>query len=458
MTDNDYTQRPANALPTGYRFEEFEIQEVIDTNNDNIVYQALDHQLERHVAIREFLPHALIVRSDNQRLVPRSKQDQSVFLAGLDAFIRDSRQLARLNHPNVLQILRFWTYNDTAYAATPLYSGMTLAELMQKHPERIDEGWLRQILPVLCSALAALHDKGLTHCRLSLSSILIQDSGLPLLLEFGAPPQRVSEDGGSEMNKLLLHPGFTPLEQYSDDADTPLGPWTDIYSLGAILYTLVGGSRPPTSVARSIQDNCVPLTESQPAGYSQPLLAAIDRALMLRPEDRPQSVAEFAQMAGLSLDTAPLAPAARPAGSMLVPVDTQALTELKPVRGWETYKTPLLTSAGVVVGLLAGGLLFGRSASIEHAKTVPDSVAPAASSTKASTADSALSRVYLHVEEGEQLAVNGKEQKMPEVTNGYISLQLSPGTYTLTLHNDKQSRSAQISVDKPGTWLLNPQS
>lgn len=458
MTDNDYTQRPPDALPAGYRFDEFEIQDVIDASNDNIVYRALDHQLERQVAIREFLPRTLTVRSETQRLLPRSKLDQSAFSVGLNGFIQEARQLARLNHPNVVQILRFWTYNETAYAATPVYSGMTLAELFQHHPERINEAWIRHMLPMLCGALAALHEKGYIHCRLSLNSILIQDNGLPLLLEFGALRQN-GADGG-EVNKTLLHPGFTPLEQYSDDVDNPPGPWTDIYSLGAILYTLVTGNRPPASVTRSIQDNCVPLAESRPEGYSPELLQAIDSTLALRPEDRPQSIAEFTALAGVPLNETPNLPPESQPGSMLMAIEQEPQEDTAARAGWTSYRTPVQIAGGVVVGLIAGAVLFGQHASTEVTAKAPITTGTVTAETQAKpvAAGTALARVYIRVEEGDQLEVNGKAQKTPVPVNGYASVQLSSGQYVITLRNAKQSRSASITVDKPGTWLLNPQA
>ncbi|MGU3412944.1 serine/threonine protein kinase [Enterobacteriaceae bacterium C34A] len=455
MTDSDYTQRPADALPSGYRFEEFEIQDVLDASSDNIVYRAQDHQLERQVAIREFLPRTLTVRSDSQRLVPRSKSDLPAFRAGLDGFIHEARQLARLNHPNVVQILRFWTYNETAYAATPVYSGMTLADLLQQHPERINEAWLRRMLPMLCGALAALHEKGFVHCRLSLNAIQIQDNGLPLLLEFGALRQT---GDNAEVNKTLLHPGFTPLEQYSDDVDNPPGPWTDIYSLGAILYTLITGARPPASVTRSIQDNCVPLTQSQPEGYSEQLLSAIDHALALRPEDRPQSIEEFIALAGISLNDTGLTQPVHQPGSMLVPVEQTELADTTAEPWWKVHRTSLQTAAGVLVGLIAGALLFSRS-SPEVAKTPPATnvAAPVTADSKPAAAAAALSRIYIRMDEGDELEVNGKAQKTPEPVNGYASVQLSPGQYEIALRNGSKSRTATITVDKPGTWLLDPQ-
>lgn len=454
MTDNDYTQRPPDALPPGYRFEEFEIQDVLDASNDNIVYRAQDHQLEREVAIREFLPRTLTVRSDSQQLVPRSKQDQSAFRAGLDGFIDEARQLAQLNHPNVVQILRFWTYNETAYAATPVYSGMTLADLLQHHPERIDEAWLRRMLPMLCGALAALHDKGFVHCRLSLNSIQIQDNGLPLLLEFGA--LRLAGENG-EVNKTLLHPGFTPLEQYSDDVDTSSGPWTDIYSLGAILYTLITGSRPPTSVTRSIQDNCVPLVQSQPEGYSPSLLAAIDRTLALRPEERPQSIAEFMALAGMSLNDTGVSHPAPQTGSMLVPVEQTSLVEVPADPWWKAHRTSLQTAAGVLVGLIAGALLFSRSTPETAKPSSATNIAVPAASEGKSAAATAASRVYIRIDNGDELEVNGKAQKLPAPVNGYAPVELSPGQYSIMLRNGGQTRSATITIGKPGTWLLDPQ-
>ncbi|SNY77350.1 serine/threonine-protein kinase [Enterobacter sp. CC120223-11] len=454
MTDNDFTQRPADALPAGYRFEEFEIQDVLDASNDNIVYRAQDHQLGRQVAIREFLPRTLTIRSDSQRLMPRSKQDQPAFRAGLDGFIHEARQLACLNHPNVVQILRFWTYNETAYAATPVYSGMSLADLLQHHPERINEAWLRRMLPMLCGALAALHEKGFIHCRLSLNAIQIQDNGLPLLLEFGALRQ-ASENG--EVNKMLLHPGFTPLEQYSDDVDNPPGPWTDIYSLGAILYTLITGNRPPTSVARSIQDNCEPLTQNPPEGYSPTLLAAIDRSLALRPEDRPQSIEEFITLAGIALNDTGLSQPVHQPGSMLIPIEQSEPEESAVDPWWKAHRTALQTAAGVVVGLVAGALIFGRSSSSPVSQSPSTPGETVTSSAKTAPAASAPSRIYLRVKDGDEFMVNGKVQKMPNPVNGYVTLQLTPGQYEITVRNGEQSRSVTLTVDKPGTWLLDPQ-
>lgn len=65
MSENDNHQNVPNALPIGYRFNEFEIKDVIGGGGFGIVYRAQDHQLERDIAIKEFMPASLAVRSDD---------------------------------------------------------------------------------------------------------------------------------------------------------------------------------------------------------------------------------------------------------------------------------------------------------------------------------------------------------------------------------------------------------
>ena len=456
MIVNDYTPGIPDALPPGYRFDDFEIQEVLDSSNTGIVYRAWDHQLERAIAIREFMPRALTVRSDDMRLVLRSKQDSVEFTTGLNRFIQEARQLAHFNHPNLLQVLRFWSLNDTAYTATLFYSGISLAELLQQQPDIIDESWLRRMLPMLCSALAALHSGGYIHRDLSLKSVQIQDNGTPLLLNFAASRRNAS--GMSDESKTLLHPGFAPLEQYTEDLENQLGPWTDIYALGAILYTLITGNTPQASVARSIQDTCIPLVQSEIQGYSTSLLQAIDQALSLKPEDRPQSIEEFAAIADIPSDEPGEFAYAKKPGTMLVAVDEELDSATLPV--WKKYQAPLQIATGVVVGVIVGALLFGRSTPSGTEPTVTNVAEPAKTTPKAKAAPAAgelLARVYVRVQEGDDMEINGKPQKSVPTTNGYGILQLPAGKYDIMLRNQSGNRSMSLTVDKPGTWLLNPQ-
>lgn len=451
MKNNDYTPRTPDALPPGHRFDEFEIQDVIDSNNTGIVYRAWDHQLERPVVIREFMPRALTVRSDNLRLVLRSKKDKLAFNAGLNRFVAEARQLAHFNHPNLLQVLRFWTLNETAYTAMLFYSGISLAELHQQQPEIINEAWLRHMLPMLCGALAALHEGGCLHRDLSLKSIQIQDNGTPLLLDFAA--SRSNPGGISSESKTSLQAGYAPLEQYTVDLEDQLGPWTDIYALGAVLYTLITHTCPPASVTRSIQDGCEPLAERHLEGYPRGLLLAIDCALSLKPEDRPQSITEFAALADIPLgDTGDLTSTKKP-GTMLIPIEPVGSSEVFPF--WKRYKSLIQIAAGVAIGIVIGALMFGRTTVQEEIPATKTAMTKTGMETSA--ANTMTSRLYIKMDEAEHLAVNGKMQMDIPTSNGYGSLELPPGKYTLTLSGKNRSRTVTLSVAKPGTWLVNPQ-
>lgn len=460
MTDKDYNTETPDALPPGFRFDEFEIQQVTESTNTNVVYKAWDHQLERQVTIREFMPRALTVRSDNMQLVLRSKQDSQAFNVGMNRFVQSARQLAQFNHPNLLQILSFWTQNETAYAATRYSNGVTLAELHQHQPELINETWIRRMLPMLCGALATLHDEGFIHRDLSLRSIQIQDNCAPLLLNAGAPRPTRSENG--DEIKTPLNPGFAPLEQYADDLEGQLGAWTDIYALGAILYTLITGTCPPASVTRTIQDPCVKLAKNRPEGYSHSLLQAVDHALALKPEDRPQSIAEFAALAEIPLSGINGLPPLKQPGTMLVAVEDAEITPLSPFK--KRYKLPLQIASSLLVGVAIGGFIFSsHSPSVstaETAKTEKSAVEKeAASETKSAlpVADGAMARIYVRMNDGEELEVNGKTEKVAPAANGYGLLQLPAGKYEITLRDKNQARSMTLSVEKAGTWLVNPQ-
>lgn len=458
MTDKDIPPRVPDALPPGYQLDEFEIQEVIDSANEGIVYRALDQQLERQVTIREFMPRALTIRNEDMHLLLRSEKDSAAFNAGLNNFILEARQLSRFIHPNLIQVLRFWMLNGTVYVATPFYSGVTLAELHQQQPEIIDDAWIHGMLPVVCGALAAMHAGGYIHQDITLKSIQIQDNGIPLLLN--ASTTRHNINGLLDDTRNLLHPGFAPIEQYTDDLENRPGPWSDIYSLGAVLYTLITGTCPPASVTRIIQDHCKPLAETYAEHYSLPLLTAIDHALALKPEARPQSIEEFAALAEITIgDAGGISHVEKP-GTMLVPVADDE-NEGEPA-AWRRYKSPLQITTALLAGVIVGALIFGnyithRAEQKTAQPTLPAPSSPESPTQNAGASDSQEARIYVRMFDGEQLEINGQSQKVMPTVNGFGFLQLPQGEYNLVLRSRTQSRSITLNVNQPGTWLVNPQ-
>lgn len=473
MSEYENNRTVSNALPVGYRFNEFEIKEVIGGGGFGIVYRAWDHQLERTIAIKEFMPSSLAVRNDDMRLVLRSERFGKAFQAGLNSFIQEARLLARFNHPNLLHVLRFWVQNDTAYMGTVFYSGTTLSRLRELHPERIDETWIRRVLPMLLGAIKTIHQEGYLHRDISLDNIQIQDNGLPVLLDFGSA--RRSIGNVSDETETMLRPGFAPIEQYTDDNESEQGPWTDIYALGAVLHTLIIGSPPPVSVVRSIQDNYQPLVQRRPQGYTLPLLNAIDKALSLKMEDRPQSIDAFAALVDMPVAGIDDAAKVNKPGTMLVPVEAEE-GESQSKNNLKRFLIPGLVAAGVLVGIGVGGLLFGGGHSTTGTAQQPvqqaPQTAPATQDTAATqaapqgntapvaqvpAASGPVALVYVRMMDGEQLNLNGKQQALLPAANGFASLQLPPGQYLLSISGRGNTRSQSITVDHPGTWLINPQ-
>nr|WP_315082372.1 protein kinase [uncultured Kosakonia sp.] len=482
MTDHDNNRSVPNALPPGYRFNEFEIKEVIGGGGFGIVYRAWDHQLERTIAIKEFMPSSLAVRNDDMTLVLRSERFSKAFTAGLNSFIQEARLLARFNHPNLLHVLRFWVQNDTAYMGTVFYSGTTLSRLREKNPALINEAWIRRMLPMLLGAIKTIHDEGYLHRDISLDNIQIQENGLPVLLDFGSARRSIGSI--SDETETMLRPGYAPIEQYTDDNESEQGPWTDIYALGAVLHTMIIGSPPPVSVVRSIQDTYVPLTQRGLPGYSHALLQAVDRALALKMEDRPQSIDEFAALIEMPVAGIDDVLNVKQPGTMLVPVEETP--EKVEVAGWQRYKLPALVAAGVIVGVVAGALLFSSSSEPEKGATetvnnsqpqqnsapvepprqsepvAQPTTQPAQSQSETPsaapvTSQAPIAQLFVRMNEGEKLTLNGESQSVSPATNGFASLKVKAGRYELVLEGNGQTRSQTVDIANPGTWLINPQ-
>ncbi|MEX8518855.1 MAG: serine/threonine protein kinase [Leptothrix sp. (in: b-proteobacteria)] len=286
-----------NALPVGTYLAEFELTGVVGEGGFGIVYQAWDHSLQRRVALKEYMPAALAAREQTQVQV-RSERHRDTFQAGLNSFINEARLLAQFDHPSLLKVYRFWEANGTAYMVMPLYEGITLKDHLKQAASPPDEGWLLAMLASLTDALAVLHAEHCYHRDIAPDNIiLLAGSGRPLLLDFGAA-RRVIGDMTQALT-VILKPGYAPIEQYAEVPDMKQGPWTDLYALAASVHLAIVGKVPPASISRIVSDQFVPLTQAAAGRYSTRFLQALDKALKVRPEDRPQSVAELRADLGL---------------------------------------------------------------------------------------------------------------------------------------------------------------
>jgi serine/threonine protein kinase len=288
-----------NCLAIGTRLAEFEITSVIGEGGFGIVYLVFDHSLQRTVAIKEYMPAALAARGTDHNVSVRAKRHEEAFEAGLRSFINEARLLAQFDHSALIKVYRFWEQNKTAYMAMRYYEGRTFKNVVKNNPEMVDETWLKHILKPILEGLDALYKARILHRDISPENIMIQPNGEAVLLDFGAARQIVT--GLTQSLTVILKPGYAPVEQYADDESMKQGPWTDIYSLSAVMYSAIAKKPPPTAVARMLSDPIEPLQSGDRPGFGKQFLAALDRGLAVRPEERPQSIAEFATLLGIDM-------------------------------------------------------------------------------------------------------------------------------------------------------------
>jgi len=282
----------SDALPIGARLAEFEIRQVIGAGGFGVVYRAWDEALERDVALKEYMPVSLAGRGAAERVTLRSRMHEETFALGLQSFVNEARLLARFDHPALVKVFRFWEANGTAYMAMPLYKGRTLRQMRKALPaSAFDDAWLRALIDPLLGALEVMHDAAVYHRDIAPDNILWCDDGRPVLLDFGAA--RLVLADRTQNVTAILKPQFAPIEQYAETQAMRQGPWTDLYALAGTCFFLLTGRAPLPATARVMGDEQESLMRLMPAGCSPRLLQVLDWALAVRPQDRPQSVAQF---------------------------------------------------------------------------------------------------------------------------------------------------------------------
>ena len=280
-----------HALPPGYRIEEYELVRVLGSGGFGITYLGYDHHLDKAVAIKEYLPNDLAVRTDNNSVLPKSTQDKADYEWGLARFLNEAQTLARFDHRHIIRIHRFFRAHGTGYSVMEYAEGETLSEVLQRKGT-LTEAELKAILFPILDGLEAVHEADFLHRDIKPGNIVIRDDGSPVLIDFGSARQAVA--GKSRSVTAIVTPGYAPIEQYSVKGHQ--GPWTDIYGLGAVCYRCLTGEPPDDATERLREDPLVPAVKRCKGKASVTLLDAIDRALRVDEGERLTSVAEWRKM------------------------------------------------------------------------------------------------------------------------------------------------------------------
>jgi len=328
-------------LPDGLEIGGYRIVKKIASGGFSIVYLAYDAD-GNAVAIKEYLPSALALRAPGELVPAIAKANLPVFRIGLKCFFEEGRSLARIVHPNVVRVLNFFRANETVYMVMAYESGRSLQEYAARQIARgrqTGEPFIRHVFRGVCAGLREVHANKLLHLDLKPANIYLRTDGSPLLLDFGAARQTIHTDAPTLAP--MYTPGFAAPELYVKGST--LGPWTDIYSIGAAIYACMAGAPPQPADARRTADAMEGRFAKLDGAYTPGLVAMVRACLALDPLARPQSVFAVQKVLQAGLDKLPeidaaAAPAAAP--------DTEA--DAAPASGWRG---------------LVGRIGFGRSRS-----------------------------------------------------------------------------------------------
>lgn len=295
-----------NNLPKGYSLSHYRIEKPIGGGGFSVVYLATDEKTGEPVAIKEFLPSSQAQRGEEGRVVPLDEEAAAAFRQGIKRFFDEAAALARVNHPNIVRVVNVFRANDTVYMVMRYEHGKDLRWYIKRHNGRMTEKFIRTVFPQLLQGLRELHNNNLLHLDIKPANVYLRPGGSPLLLDFGAAQSSFVNERRALPHTLTR--GFAPIEQHTRGH---IGPWTDIYAVGATMWACLCGKAPPPATKRAEKDTYKPAVRQFSSYYSRQLLEAIDWCLQMDQLSRPQNV-------GALLDALNKPPSAQPGPEPLI--------------------------------------------------------------------------------------------------------------------------------------------
>ena len=228
------------ALPPGRSLHWYTIDGVLGQGGFGITYLAHDPNLDQPVAIKEYLPSELAVRSRDDSVHPASEKHLDNFRWGLELFLTEARILSRFEHPNIVRVLAIFEMNQTAYMVMRYESGSSLEQMLPANAT-LEESWVKRMVFPVIDGLSRVHESGFIHRDIKPGNLFIREDSAPVLIDFGSARQAMGH--ATRTLTTIVSPGYAPFEQYHAKSDRQ-GPWTDVYGLGATLYRAVTGVMP----------------------------------------------------------------------------------------------------------------------------------------------------------------------------------------------------------------------
>ena len=281
--------KPA-ALPPDTVIGGYRVVRKLSAGGFGVVYLAVDNEGQQ-VAVKEYLPSALTMRELGELVPHVAPEKLSLYRLGLKSFFEEGRSLAQISHPSVVSVLNFFRQNETVYMVMNYLEGASLQDFIvtareQKKQKVFRESTIRSLYDEILRGLRIVHQHKMLHLDLKPANIMITEDNRAVMLDFGAAREVLNKEGN--FTRPMYTPGFAAPEMYR--RDSTMGPWTDIYAIGACIYSCMQGY-PPNDAPQRLEKDRLALSLTRMRGvYSDNLIEVVEWCMSLDPLSRPQSV------------------------------------------------------------------------------------------------------------------------------------------------------------------------
>lgn len=277
-------------LPPDTKIGGYRVVRKVAAGGFGVVYLAVDAEGQK-VAVKEYLPSSLATRAPGELLPQVQPEKLSLYRLGLKSFFEEGRSLAQISHPSVVSVMNFFRENETVYMVMNYLEGASLQDFIVtardlKQSKVFRESTIRSLFDEILRGLRIVHQHKMLHLDIKPANIFITDDNKSVLIDFGAAREVLSKEGN--FIRPMYTPGFAAPEMYRRDAT--MGPWTDIYAIGACMYACMQGY-PPSEAPQRLEKDRIASTLARLRGvYSDNLIEVVEWCMSLDPLSRPQSV------------------------------------------------------------------------------------------------------------------------------------------------------------------------
>lgn len=267
----------------------YRIIRVLGQGGFGITYLAEHTMLDKLVAIKEFFPKEYCDRDENTSHLTIGTKNSIEIVDMLKAkFIKEAKNISKLNHRNIITIHDIFQENETAYYVMEFVEGASLSQIIKEHGA-LSESKAIEYICKIADAVGYMHSLSMNHLDLKPANIMVRTvDDEPILIDFGLSKQYDASGGQTSTTPIGISHGFAPIEQYRPGGVSTFTPQTDIYALGATLFNLLSGSVPP-HYSEILEDG---LPEF-PTNVSQRTADAVEHAMEIKKNKRPITVNEF---------------------------------------------------------------------------------------------------------------------------------------------------------------------